>query len=243
MSRDGNDALYAARAVFFGRPLKITTERLFAQLKTAGYSQRDLSDAHRVFDSARIGDAIEKLDKAAPGREKFAATLRLARAVRSHLTDMEPGWLRFLFTLGRSTSDTAFHLSYVRRPKSRAAQPKYAIDRTADTRRHIHDMLVAGSILSRIEAAEKSGDAALISEAIGRAINDDEIKTDEGAALKAWHRFRKLCADETGQRNTYRLEQYAGSIAAYRGRWVALPASGDELARLPSPNGGRPRKT
>ena len=243
MSRDEKGALHTAYALLAGRPLKITTESLFARLGVAGFSQRDLDDVRRGFDSARIGNAAEKLDKAAPGRDKLIAALRLARAVRPCPTDRKPGWFRFLLTLGKSKSDTAFQLSYARRFKSSAAQPKFALDRAVQIPRHVSDMLVAGSILTRTKANGANGQPMKVVHAIGSAINAGEIATDEEAAQKAWHRFRKSCEKETGGRNTYRLEQYEGSIMAYRGRWVALPASGAGLPRLPSPKGGRPRKT
>lgn len=238
MNRDEEDAIHAARALLVGRRLEIQTEALLARLKAEGYAQRDLGDVARALAAARIGNAIEKLRSAAPGREKRIIALQLARAIRPHLTDRKSGWLRFLFTLGAPKSDTLFHLSYVRRLKSTAAQPKSALDRAVFLSRHLNDMLVAGSILSRMRANGKNDQRMKIVHAIGAAINAGEITTDEDAAQRAWHRFRKSC-----DHSTYRLEKYRGSIKAYQGRWVAFPASGTGLPTLPSPNGGRPRKT
>lgn len=238
MSQDEDDAIHAARALLAGRPLKIPTEALLSRLKTEGYAQRDLGDVSRALDAIRIGNAIEKLRGAAPGSEKRIVVLQLARSVRPYLTDRKPGWFRFLLTLGTPKSDVPFHLSYVRRLKSKAAQPKSALDRAVHLSRHLNDMLVAGSILSRMGANGKNDQRVKIVHAIGAAINAGEITTDEDAAQRAWHRFRKSC-----DHSTYRLEKYQGSIKAYRGRWVAFPASGTGLPTLPSPNGGRPRKT
>lgn len=232
-----SDALVGAQAILGGRRLNITTKRLFAELEVDSlYDASDLRDAQRLIDAMHIGAAIESFRKSALGREKAITLLRLARAVRPHLAARRAGWFRFLLTLGEQKGESTFHLSYVRRLHSGAAQLKTVRERTTKTGQAIKDILVAGAILHRIEHEKKRGVDLTVTAAIDDAIEDQDLLTGEAAALKAWHRFRASC-----QHNTYRLQQYDGPIEKYRGRWVALAASSPGVLQLPSDKGGRPK--
>lgn len=238
---DDQDALHAARAALGGRSLNLTTEDVFALVGTGfRIPARELLEAHRIFDAMQIGNAVEAIEKAADRRTKLSALLHLARALSRHVKDRLPGWFRFLVALGGHRGESMFRLSISRRPHSATAQPLHSLDRATQTRQAVNDMLVAGAILSRIEAATVSGGTMSVQSAIEASINDGDIETEEEAARKAFQRFRKSCAQLTGGSDTYRLERYAGAIESFRGRWVALPAIGIELSRLPSGKGGRP---
>ena len=238
---DDHDPLHAARTVLGGTPFNLAPDKVFALLKgNPQISSNEIHAARRVFDATRIGIAVEAVEKAADKQVKLSALLRLARALSPHLKDRLPGWFRFLVVLGGQQGESMFRLSYARRPQSSKAQPKDARARTRDARRSAGDMIVAGAILSRIEAAKINGHILTVQDAIEEAINCGDISTDEEAARKAFHRFRKFCVQLTGG-DTYRLKRYAGSIEKYQGCWVALPDAGIGLSRLPSEKGGRPR--
>lgn len=236
------DALHAARAVLGGRSLNLTTDEIFSRLKdNPRISSKEIREARRVLDAMQIGIAVEAVEKAADRKARFLALLRLARTLGLHLKDRRPGWFRFLLAFGGQRGESMFQLSVIRRPHSSVAQPGHALKRGTQTRLAVNDMLVAGAILSRIEAATASGDTMHLQAAIEAAINDGDITTEEEAARKAFQRFRKSCAQLTGGGDTYRLERYAGPVEDYRGRWVALPDIGSGLSRLPSGQGGRPK--
>lgn len=235
------DALHAARALLGGRPLNISTETLFARVGAdPRISSADLRNAKRVFDAAQIGQAVEAIERTGTS-DRAAVLLRLARAVRPYLANREPGWFRFLLMLGSQPGESMFHLSYVRRPRSKTSQPETALHRATHTRRALSSMAVAGAILQRIEAAKGDGRHLTVKAAIEASINSGDIATDEEAALKAWHGFRSDCEELTQGQGTYRLERYSGLIEKYRGFWVALPDTGAGLSRLPSEKGGRPK--
>lgn len=236
------DALHAARAVIGGRPLNLTTDEVFARLNDCpAISPKDTREARRIFDAIQLGIAVEAVEKAADRKARLSALLHLARALCVHLKDRRPGWFRFLLAFGGQQGDSTFRLSVTRRPHSSAAQPRYALNRVTQTRRALSDMLVAGSILSRIEVATADGKAMPVQAAIEAAINEGDIATEEEAARGAFQRFRKSCAQLTDGGDTYRLERYVGPIERHKGRWVALPEIGSELSRLPSDKGGRPK--
>jgi hypothetical protein len=236
------DALHTARAALGGRPINLTTDEVFALLGSDfRISARELLEARRAFDAMQIGIAVEAVEKAADRQARLSALLRLARALSPHLKDRLPGWFRFLLAFGGQRGESRFQLSVVRRPHSESAQPRRALHRATQTGQAVDDMLVAGAILSRIEAATVSSVAMPLQAAIEAAINDGDIATEEGTARKAFQRFRKACAQLTGGGDTYRLERYAGPVENYRGRWVALPDIGNGLSRLPSGKGGRPK--
>lgn len=236
------DALHAARAVLGGRPLNLTTDEVFALLAdNPRISSKEIREARRILDAMQIGVAVEAVEKAADRKERFLALLRLARTLRLHLKDRQSGWFRFLLAFGGQRGESMFQLSVIRRPHSGSAQPGHALNRATQTRQAVSDMLVAGAILSRIEAASASGDRMPLQAAIEAAISDGEITTEEEAARKAFQRFRKSCAQLTGGGDTYRLERYVGPFENYRGCWIALPDVGVELPRLPSRKGGRPK--
>lgn len=240
---EDHDPLHAARALLGGRPINITTDSIFAQLEAdPRISISDMRQARRIFDALEVGMAVESLEKPTPDVARNAALFRLARAIRPHLAT-EPGWFRFLLSLGKQQGDSPFRLSYPRRPQSGSAQPKSVLDRTTQTRRALNDMLVAGAILHRIEAAKARGEDLLVKEAIEAAINDEDIEVEEEAARLSWHRFCNDCAALTSGQKTYRLERYDGSISKYVGRWVALPDNGSSSHQLPSRKGGARRKT
>lgn len=236
------DALHGARAVLGGRPLNLTTDEVFALLAgNPRISSKEIREARRVFDAMQIGVAVEGVEKAADRKERFLALLRLARTLGLHLRDRRSGWFRFLLAFGGQRGESMFQLSVIRRPHSGGAQPGHALNRATQTRQAVSDMLVAGAILSRIEAATASGVAISLHAAIEAAINDGDITTEEEAARKAFHRFRKSCVQLTGGGDTYRLERYVGPVENHRDRWVALPDIGNGLSRLPSGKGGRPK--
>ena len=238
-----HDAQRAARTVLGGRSSNLTTNEVFALLGgDPRISSKEIHEARRIFDATRIGAAVEAVEKAADRQAKLSALLRLARALSPHLKDRLPGWFRFLLAWGGQRGESMFQYSVIRRPQSGSAQPRHARDRTTHTRQAVRDMVVAGAILSRIEAATVSGVAVMsLKAATEAAINDGDIDTDEEAARKAFQRFRKFCAQLTGGSNTYRLERYTGPIEIFRDRWVALPDIGIGLPRLPSGKGGRPK--
>lgn len=237
-----SDAAHAARAVLGGRPLNLTTDEVFARLKAdPRISIQEIREARRLFDAMQIGIAVEAVEKAADRTARLLALLRLARTLGLHLKDRRPGWFSFLLAFGSQQGESMFRLSVIRRPHSSAAQPRYALNRATQTRRTLSDMLVAGAILSRIEAATAGGKAIPVQAAIEAAINEGDIATEEEAARGAFQRFRKSCAQLTDGGDTYRLERYVGPIEKHRNRWIALPEIGSGLSRLPSEKGGRPK--
>lgn len=244
--RDGvdDDARHAAQAILGGRARSIKPDALFAALRDSSrFPARDVCKAQQEFDALTIGSAVEAVEVAASTNDKRLALLKLARLVRPHLASGQPGWFRFLLALGSRQGESAFLLSYTRRPKSDAAMPKTAIARYVLTRRSMSGMLVAGSILSRIEAERAENRHLGIDAAIDEAISSGEIETGLEAARKSWQHFRKDCSELTQGADTYRLKHYDGSVDKYKGRWLALPDIGIGLPRLPSDKGGRPQKT
>lgn len=238
---DDDDALHAARIVSSPRRLNVTTDDLFAQIADdPQVPARDRYKARRVLDALQIGRAVEATKDIIPGEER-AVLVRLARAIRPHLATRRPGWFRFILELGSQPGESMFQLSYMRRPKSKKAQPEALIKRATRTRKAVSDNFIAGAILRRIEVATASGVSMTLLAAIEAAINAGEIKTDEEAARQAFQRFRRSCEQLTGGRDTYRLEQYAGPISKFQGSWVAVPDTGIKLSRLPSEKGGRPK--
>jgi hypothetical protein len=235
------DALHAGRAVLGGRRIDLTPDKLFGLLEGSGlYPAGDVREARRKFDALKIGVAVEVLKNATPGGERLSALLRLARAVRPHFTDRQPGWFRFLLTLGSQHDENEFQLSYCRRAQSDSARPKAARDRARRTQQAVRDNVVAGAILSRIEAAAAKGVSLTIQSAIESAINDDDIKIQEDMARAAFQRFRRACAELQGT-DTYELRRYEGPLEKYRGCWVAIPKAGSGLPHLPPATGGRPK--
>ena len=238
-----DDANHAARAILGGRPLGISTDILFAALAAdPRLSKRHVRDARYGFDALDLGSAVEALEAATPGKTRFMALLKLARTVRPHLASREPGWFSNLMKLGRHKGESAFQLSYSRRKRSGPSTPKAVIDRDNFTRQRLNQMLVAGAVLSRIEAAKVTCVHLTIEAALTDAIDAGDIETGDEAARKNWKSFRAYCRKMTQGANTYRLLKYFGSIEKYAGRWVALPDNGTGLSPLPS-NIGRPRKT
>lgn len=239
---DDQEALRAARTALGGRPLDLATDEIFARLDAdQRFFSQGIFDARRTFYALQIGIAVEALQKANEKDAKLVAMLRLARTLRRHLIDRRPGWFRFLIAFGRDKGESAFQIAITRRAHSSSAQPVRALQQVTRSGRAMTDMLIAGAILSRIEDAAVRDVVMSIEAAIGAAINDEEILTQEGAAQLAFQRFRKYCAELTGGGDTYRLQRYAGSIKKYQGRWVALPDTGAGVSHLPSPKGGRPR--
>jgi len=238
--QESEDALHAARAILGGQPLNISTDPLFSLLDARGFSIRGLRDARRALDAMQIGIAAEAAKESTHAR-KIVPLLHLARAIGPHLADRRPGWFRFLLALTTEKGESMFQLSFAQRPRSDAAQPRAVLDRATRTRQAVNAGLIAGSILSRIEAAKAKGKTLTVKAAIAKAINDEEITTEEEAALNTWHSFRKDCEKLTQGRGTYRLARYAGPIERCQGRWVALPDIGTGLPQLPPSKGGRPR--
>jgi hypothetical protein len=239
---DDHDAARAARSALGGRPLNIATSEIFARLGADLRSApQELLEARRAFDAMKIGIAVEAVEKADDQNGKFRAMLRLARALHHHLSDRRPGWFRFLMVSGAHKGESLFQFAVIRRPHSSGTRPARSLKRATQSRRTMIDMLIAGAILHRIDTAKASGIMMSIHTAIGAAINDGDILTDEDAPRSAFQRFRKHCAELTGGGDTYRLQQYTGSIKKYQGRWVALPATGAGVSHLPSRKGGRPR--
>lgn len=239
---DDHDALHTARAVLGGRPLNLATDEIFSVLENSRrISSNGGREAQRTLDAMRIGVAVEAVKTATDRRGKFMALLRLARALRPYLRDGLPGWFRFMLAFGSERGESTFRLSLDRRLHSGSAKPRAALNLITQSRRAVGDMLVAGAILTRIEAKAAGGAAMSIEDAIEAAILDGDVSTGEEAARKAFQRFRKHCAKLPGGGDTYRLERYAGPIEKYQGRWVALPVAEIGLPRLPSEKGGRPK--
>lgn len=237
-----DDAPHAARVVLGGRRLNLTTDEVFARLKDdPRISSKEIRAARRLFDAMRIGTAVEAVQSSVDRRTRLAALLRLARTLSPRVKDRLPGWLRFVLELGGQRGASMFRLSYERRPHSSTAQPRAALDRATQTGRALNNMVVAGAVLRRIEAAKANGRNLTLKAAIEAAINEGEIATDEEAARAAWRGFRRDCEKLTQASGTYRLEKYAGPIAKFRGRWVALPDIGIGLSQIPPAKGGRPK--
>jgi len=235
------DALHAGRAVLGGRSINLTPETLFGLLKGCSlYPASEVREARRKFDALQIGVAVDALKNATPGGRKLAALLRLARTVRPHFADREPGWFKFLVALGSQRDENEFQLSYSRRAQSDSARPKAVRDRSRRTQQAVSDNAVAGAILSRIEAAAANGIVLTIQSAIESAINDGDIEIQEDMARTAFQRFRRTCEELEGT-DTYELRRYVGPLEKFRGRWVAIPKVASGLPHLPSATGGRPK--
>lgn len=237
MSND--DADHAARAVLAGRPTGLGTDDTFMSLTARGFSPADLRSSMRGLHAAQILVAIEGIENAPDPAARFRALLRLARALSPYWRDRATGWFRFLVSLGSDKGESPFRLTVLRRPHSTKSQPSAALRRTTKGRQNISDMLNAGAILSRISLADAQGRTLTIQDAIEGAINEGEIETDEEAARKSFHRFRKLCERLSG--GAYLLQRYSGSNETYKGRWTAIPTNQAGSRPLPSPLGGRPK--
>ncbi|MDB5713031.1 MAG: hypothetical protein JWO15_428 [Sphingomonadales bacterium] len=235
------DALQAGRAVSGGSGVNLTPEKLFRLLEGCGlYPASDVREARRKFDALQIGVAVGTLENAAPGAKRLAALLGLARAVRPHFADRQPGWFKFLLKLGSQRDENEFQLSYSRRAQSDSARPRAVRDRSRRTQQAVSDNAVAGAILSRIEAASAKNIVLTIQRAIESAINDGDIKIQEAMARTAFQRFRRTCGELEGA-DTYELRQYDGPLKKFRGRWLAIPRLGSGLPHLPPATGGRPK--
>jgi hypothetical protein len=233
---ENDDALHAARVILGGHRLSLSSQELFSRLEAnPRVSRRELHDARRLFDLMQLGKAVEAAQGAIDVRSRELALLCLARQLAPYFIDRSPGWFRFLIAMGSQRSESPFRLDIVRRAHSTAAQTKDALSRSTHTRQAVQDMLIAGSILSRVEAGLAHSVEVSIQAAIEAAINDGDIATEEEAARRAFHRFRRYCRSLTKGGDTYRLLRYSGPIERFRERWVAVPEIGQGTSRAFSP--------